>query len=314
MVTYEIINSDVIAGLQTLNAGQFDTCITSPPYFGLRDYGVSGQIGIEETPEQYVQKLVEVFREVRRVLRDDGTLWVNIGDTYATGTKARRKQSRNPGVGANTPEAQNSVPRIGTPKGCKTKDLIGIPWLLAFSLRADGWYLRQDIIWNKTNAMPESVKDRCVKSHEYIFLFSKSPKYYFDNDSIKEPAKHQYKQDVKKNPKYSKSGTGQRPQQGLTSYNYNTAGKRSVWNVAVGHFAGEHYAAFPPDLIRPCILAGSRKGGHVLDPFAGSGTTVYVSLEEGRNAVGIELKREYAILARQTVESCTQQVNFNQLL
>jgi DNA modification methylase len=164
------------------------TCVTSPPYFGLRDYGHEGQIGLEETPEQFIAELVDVFRCVREVLADDGTLWVNIGDSYATGTKADRQQSTNPGVGANRPEAQNSVARIGTPAGCKTKDLIGIPWMLAFALRADGWYLRQDIIWHKPNPMPESVTDRCTKAHEYLFLLSKSPRYFYDAEAVKEPA------------------------------------------------------------------------------------------------------------------------------
>src|SRR6188508_1668779 len=157
-----------------------DCCVTSPPYFGLRDYGVNGQIGLEETPEAFIKNLVCVFREVRRVLKDEGTLWLNIGDSYATGTKAGRQRSTNPGVGSNRPEAQNGVARIGNPPGCKTKDLVGIPWMLAFALRADGWYLRQDIIWHKPNAMPESVTDRCTKAHEYIFLLSKGPCYYFD--------------------------------------------------------------------------------------------------------------------------------------
>lgn len=179
---------DCIETMRGMPAGIVQTCVTSPPYFGLRDYGHDGQIGLEATPDEFIGKLVEVFREVKRVLRDDGTLWLNIGDSYSTGTKAGRQQSSNPGVGANRPEAQNSVARIGNPEGCKTKDLIGIPWMLAFALRADGWYLRQEIIWHKPNPMPESVTDRCTKSHESIFLLAKSEKYYFDNGAIKEAA------------------------------------------------------------------------------------------------------------------------------
>lgn len=175
---------DALDVLRQFPDESIDCCVTSPPYFGLRDYGSDGQIGLEQSPEDYIAKLVEVFREVRRCLKNDGTLWVNIGDTYATGTAARRQQSKNPGVGANNEKAQNSVPRVGTPSGCKTKDLIGIPWMLAFALRSDGWYLRQDIIWAKPNPMPESVTDRCVKSHEYIFLLAKSERYYFDHEAI----------------------------------------------------------------------------------------------------------------------------------
>ena len=300
----KILNGDVIKMLNTIPDGYFHTCVTSPPYFGLRDYGVDGQIGLEQTPDEFVRKLVEVFREVRRTLRDDGTLWLNLGDTYATGTKAERQQSPNAGVGANSPEAQNSVRRIGTPTGLKTKDLIGIPWRVAFALQADGWYLRQDIIWHKPNPMPESVTDRCTKAHEYIFLLSKSPKYYFDNDSIRVPHKRLWNEknggnlaDVghKKNGKIETKDTHPK---GYPMPNPLGANRRSVWTVNTKPYRGAHFATFPTDLIEPCILAGAPIGGNVLDPFGGSGTTGLVSSNHGRNAVMIEINPEYVELAK----------------
>lgn len=319
MVEYEIINADVIEGLKRFENGVFDTCITSPPYYGLRDYGVPGQIGLEKTVEEYIERIVDVFREVRRVLKDDGTVWINVGDSYATGTTAARKQSKNPGVGANRKEAQNSVPRIGTPAGCKTKDLIGVPWLLAFALRADGWYLRQDIIWEKPNPMPESVRDRCTKSHEYIFLLSKSPHYYFDIEAIKERAVSHKRQNTSgiqppKAQEMKRLGIISARSNLSADYERDFRNKRDVWTVPLKGFHGAHFAVFPPDLIRPCVLAGSRRGGNVLDPFAGSGTTVYVAVQEGRSAVGIELNSEYAELARQTIESNVQQISFCQII
>jgi len=256
--------------------------VTSPPYFGLRDYGCSGQIGLEGMPDEYVGKIVQVFREVRRVLRDDGTVWLNLGDSYA----AARGGSRQPaetlaggvhgktktGEGVNRGRKDGYNPtRNAQAIGLKHKDLCGIPWRVAFALQADGWYLRQDIIWHKPNPMPESVRDRCTKSHEYIFLLSKSPKYYYDYEAIKEPSN-------------ACVDTGKR-------------NKRSVWSVTTKPFRGAHFATFPPDLIKPCILAGCPEGGMVLDPFMGSGTTLMVSEENGRNSVGIELNDEYRKIA-----------------
>ena len=277
------------------------TCVTSPPYYGLRDYGHDGQIGLEETPEEYIAVMVEVFRCVRDILAGDGTVWLNIGDSYATGTKADRQQSTNPGVGANRPEAQNSVARIGTPNGCKTKDLIGIPWMLAFALRADGWYLRQDIIWHKPNPMPESVTDRCTKSHEYIFLLSKSQKYYFDYEAIREEgtipagtlgakgsAERQNQKGVNARPPEYKEYDGMR-------------NKRSVWTITTKPYEGAHFAVFPSDLIEPCILAGAPVGGLVLDPFMGSGTTAQVAQNLGRQYIGCELNSAYKSLQDQRV-------------
>ena len=268
------------------------TCVTSPPYYGLRDYGHDGQIGLEETPEQYISAMVEVFRCVWDVLEDDGTLWVNIGDSYA-GNNSRASNNGRAGFG-NTRE--KVVNRTG--EGLKTKDLIGIPWMLAFALRADGWYLRQDIIWHKPNPMPESVQDRCTKAHEYIFLLSKSQKYYYDHDSIKEPLKGEpeardknaegYQADYAKGDRFSK---GERVfgADGM-------ANKRSVWSVPVKPYTGAHFAVFPSELIEPCILAGAPVGGVVLDPFMGSGTTAQVAQDLGRKYLGCELNPEYGKL------------------
>jgi DNA modification methylase len=277
-------------------------CVTSPPYFGLRDYGHEGQIGLEQTPEEYIAAMVEVFRCVKDVLADDGTLWLNIGDSYATGTKADRQQSTNPGVGANRPEAQNSVARIGNPFGCKTKDLIGIPWMLAFALRADGWYLRQDIIWHKPNPMPESVRDRCTKAHEYIFLLSKSERYFFDSEAMREPGV------IPAGTKAAKGSAERQAQSGVNARppEYKVydgmRNRRSVWTVNTRPYKGAHFATFPPALIEPCILAGSRPGDIVLDPFMGSGTTAAVALQHDRRYLGCELNPEYAALQQERIE------------
>ena len=290
---------DCIETMRSMPAGIVQTCVTSPPYFGLRDYGHDGQIGLEATPDEFISKLVKVFREVKRVLRDDGTLWLNIGDSYSTGTKAGRQQSTNPGVGANRPEAQNSVGRIGNPEGCKTKDLIGIPWMLAFALRADGWYLRQEIIWHKPNPMPESVTDRCTKSHESIFLLAKSEKYYFDNGAIAEPAIGGTPGNVSHKGKtaYESGDERMRTKQGLTEIGAReTRNKRSVWTVATTPYKGAHFATFPTALIEPCILAGAPAGGVVFDPFFGSGTTGQVAQALGRKFIGCELNPAYKAL------------------
>ena len=292
------------------------TCVTSPPYFGLRDYGHDGQIGLEQTPEQYIEAMVEVFRCVWDVLKDDGTLWLNIGDSYATGTTASRQQGTR-GIGAATQGEQDAVPRIGNPPGCKTKDLIGIPWLLAFALRADGWYLRQDIIWHKPNPMPESVTDRCTKAHEYIFLMSKSQKYYYDSKAIAEPHKDVSLQrwgsggEDTKNTKYNK----EKPEtsvgnlrNGSNPLREDGANKRSVWTVTTKPYAGAHFAVFPSDLIEPCILAGAPVGGIVLDPFMGSGTTAQVAQNLGRQYIGCELNPDYCQL--QNIRTAQQSFGF----
>jgi DNA modification methylase len=267
------------------------TCVTSPPYFGLRDYGHDGQIGLEDTPDEYIEAMVEVFSCVKNILADDGTLWLNIGDSYA----GNNSQASNNGRAGFGNARERVVNRTG--EGLKTKDLIGIPWMLAFALRADGWYLRQDIIWHKPNPMPESVTDRCTKAHEYIFLMSKSPKYYYDNETIKEQVKQDYGTRDRANGKYHNEGSGLQPHTGLEK-SYETANKRSVWTVTTKPYEGAHFAVFPTDLIEPCILAGAPVGGVVLDPFMGSGTTAQVAQSLGRQYLGCELNSEYAPLQK----------------
>jgi DNA modification methylase len=279
------------------------TCVTSPPYFGLRDYGHPGQIGLEATPEQYIAAMVEVFRCVRDVLADDGTLWLNIGDSYAGAGYSNHK-----GTGG-TQREDGGKQRHLSGTGCKNKDLIGIPWLLAFALRADGWYLRQDIIWHKPNPMPESVRDRCTKAHEYIFLLSKSERYFFDSEAMKEPAvgnasgsAASFKRNgSKREQTIPGQGYGtHRPEREDVSYN-ETRNRRSVWTVATRPYSGAHFATYPPELIEPCILAGSRPGDTVLDPFMGSGTTAQVAQDLGRKAIGCELNPQYVTLQTERV-------------
>lgn len=333
-MTVKIINADCRDALRSLPDQSVHCCVTSPPYFGLRDYGVDGQIGLEPTPDEFVAAMVEVFREVKRVLRDDGTLWLNLGDSYATGTKAPRKPTTITGPEVPASWAGRSQPeRHGTPDGYKTKDMMGIPWRVAFALQADGWYLRQDIIWSKPNPMPESVQDRCTKAHEYMFMLSKSPRYYYDIDAIKEPMSlssvDRLSQDVE-----SQEGSSRVP--GKTNGNMKAVGKvdkqrghgrrhagfndrwdamekaeqcsgmrnkRSVWNVATQPFSDAHFATFPPLLIEPCIKAGCPRDGTVLDPFGGAGTTGLVADRLQRNAVLIELNPEYAAMAEKRIRN-----------
>ena len=288
-------------------------CVTSPPYYGLRDYGVAGQIGLEETPEQYVERLVEVFREVRRVLKDDGTLWVNLGDSYNSSPSNQQGQ-RMYADGDPYTEQGGKARKIA---GLKTKDLIGIPWMVAFALRADGWYLRQDIIWAKSNPMPESVTDRCTKAHEYIFLLSKSGKYYYDADAISEIGTNIAPRNV--DHKYQANGiypgAQKEPHSGLLRIGARTArNKRSVWTVASEPYAGAHFATYPTKLIEPCILAGSRLGDIVLDPFNGSGTTGLVALRHGRKYIGIDLNEEYLNLTnRRLLQVSSQRTIFDEM-
>ena len=268
-----------------------NTCVTSPPYYGLRDYGVDEQLGLEETPKQYIDNMVRVFRLVRELLTDDGTLWVNIGDSYA-GNCSRASNNGRAGFGNERETVTNRISQ-----GLKNKDLIGIPWMLAFALREDGWYLRQDIIWHKPNPMPESVKDRCTKSHEYIFLLSKSPKYYFDNEAIKEPCIH-----AGKIVKYNKSKYVDENGKKIKGYETHvtkdtlikdTRNKRDVWSVNVKPYKGAHFATYPMELIEPCIKAGCPYGGIVLDPFMGSGTTAQVAIANNKQYLGCELNKDY---------------------
>ena len=269
MSDVNVLNMDVLEGLRTLPDNSVNCCVTSPPYWGLRDYGHQGQIGLEDTPQEYVTRMVEVFREVRRVLRDDGTLWLNLGDSY-----------------------------------CKQKELLGIPWKVAFALQEDGWFLRQDIIWHKPNPMPESVTDRCTKAHEYIFLMTKNSKYYYDNDSIKEKSvttvnRKTLPTDEYKAGKTPSEVTGKMTNRGGKSLAYAYPNgipfrnKRSVWTVTTKPFKGAHFAVMPQDLVEPCVKAGCPEGGVVLDPFAGSGTTLVVASKLNRSAIGIELNPDY---------------------
>ena len=284
------------------------TCVTSPPYFGLRDYGHEGQIGLEPTPEAYIAAMVEVFRCVRDVLADDGTLWLNIGDSYARSAgpeESKLATTHTIGVGYKRVAENGGAPQKENrpPPGLKPKDLIGIPWMLAFALRADGWYLRQDIIWHKPNPMPESVRDRCTKAHEYIFLLSKSERYYFDAEAISEPAINAGKVVTNNNGKNGQMGDfgatrgGFMTPEGVTVK--DTRNKRSVWTVTTKPYKGAHFATFPPDLIEPCILAGSRQGDIVLDPFMGSGTTAQVAVQHGRQYLGCELNPAYEAMQQE---------------
>ena len=349
----EIKQGDCLEVLKTLQSESINCCITSPPYWGLRDYGtgewIGGdsacshkrdskqseltqtghrnlegavgdgiykdkckrcgaerkdrQIGLEITPESYVKKMVDVFREVRRVLRNDGTLWLNLGDSYSGSGKGPAGN-----LGGDERHLEEKHTKI-IPEGLKQKDLVGIPWRVAFALQADGWYLRQDIIWHKPNPMPESVTDRCTKAHEYIFLMSKNPNYYFDNKAISENA-------ISKQGKGATgrgqqgyavaSGKGISPQQdhsGWMGGDGNTRNKRSVWSVNVKPYKEAHFATFPKELIEPCVLAGCPKDGTILDPFGGSGTTAEVAIENGRNALLIELNPEYIELAKTRISN-----------
>lgn len=276
------------------------TCVTSPPYYGLRDYGRDGQIGLEETPEEYIAAMVEVFRCVRDVLADDGTVWLNIGDSYYNYRPGKGQALVKQSVANNDQDLPQTCARRGNKlDGLKEKDLIGIPWMLAFALRADGWYLRQDIIWHKPNPMPESVQDRCTKAHEYIFLLSKSQKYYFDADSIREPHKRLWDESNGGNmsdvghKKNGKIETKQTHPKGYPLPNELGANKRSVWTITTKPYSGAHFAVFPQELIEPCILAGAPVGGIVLDPFMGSGTTAQVAQNLGRQYIGCELNADY---------------------
>ncbi|MBA1192812.1 site-specific DNA-methyltransferase [Pseudomonas entomophila] len=316
MNQYRILIGDCIDMMRTLPDQSVHTCITSPPYFGLRDYGVDGQIGLEASPREFIDRLVAVFREVRRVLRDDGTAWVNMGDSYAGSWGAHGRDDM--GLGGQSLSARQvaaSARRLKKPNhhGFKPKDLLGLPWRLAIALQDDGWYLRQDIIWHKPNPMPESIKDRCTKAHEYVFLLSKGPRYYFDQAAIREPASAQAapesasrRNSFARQTKYTEGEHGQTGQHRETRADVlydETRNKRSVWTVATASFKGAHFATFPPDLVRPCVLAGAPRGGLVLDPFGGAGTTALVAMQEGRRSVICELNPEYAALAHRRLDT-----------
>jgi site-specific DNA-methyltransferase (adenine-specific) len=353
---FELHQGDCLKLLASMPERSVDCCVTSPPYFGLRDYGtaeweggdpgcdhsvggqvqdnkapgaivsgvrpgcdaskckkcgavrVDSQIGLEPTPGEFVAKLVAVFREVRRVLRDDGTLWLNLGDSYNAGTNAKRKNGTGDVGNWHTADETGGI-RVNV-ASLKPKDLIGIPWRVAFALQADGWYLRQDIIWHKPNPMPESVTDRCTKAHEYVFLLSKSARYYFDSEAMQEPSVYAGKTgnfNGKKKVGRSEQPTGNERSDAPSYLVKATRNRRSVWTVNTKPYKGAHFATFPPALIEPCVLAGSRKGGVVLDPFNGSGTTGEVAILNGRRYVGIELNAKYIKLAETRIDAAVKQ-------
>jgi DNA modification methylase len=312
-LTWEIREGDCRAVLAEFESESVQCVVTSPPYWGLRDYGIEGQLGLEPTPEEYVTTMVEVFREVRRVLRKDGAVWLNMGDGYASGEAGRndrgraieRHDGRDPSpVSMKTPAERQ---RTGLRSGLKPKDLVGIPWRLAFALQADGWYLRSDIIWAKRNPMPESVTDRPTKSHEYVFLLTKSARYFYDADAVREPPSAQ---SIEWN-KYRHPRNGSAPQalhgsardEGRIQTDPAGRNLRSVWNIATEPFPEAHFATFPKALVEPCIKAGTKTDDMVLDPFAGSGTVGVVALRLGRSFIGIELSPTYAEMARRRIEN-----------
>jgi DNA modification methylase len=298
-----ILTGDVLEQLKTLPDESVNCVVTSPPYWGLRDYGQDGQLGLEQEPEEYISNMVDVFREVRRVLTDDGTFWLNIGDSYSGSGKG---PAGNLGKANNERHLEHKTGGI-VPKGTKPKDLVGIPWMLAFALRADGWYLRQDIIWSKPNPMPESVTDRCTKSHEYIFLLTKSRKYYYDNEAIKEPSVSNPKTAINARFGGNKYGDSDDPKHATKSGNIwkptATRNKRDVWVIATQPFKGSHFAVMPEKVAETCVLAGCPEEGVVLDPFFGSGTVGVVALKHNRRYIGIELNPEYVEIAQARIDS-----------
>lgn len=324
MTTQLILTGDCIDGLRKLPDGIAHCCVTSPPYWGLRDYGHEGQIGLEETPEAYVVRMVDVFREVRRVLREDGTLWLNLGDSYCGGggfapdapCNVKRRQMIADGEGRHGSFSLGASQHVRNKSGgirpqgiIKAKDLVGIPWRVAFALQADGWWLRQDIIWHKPNPMPESVRDRCTKAHEYVFLLTKSERYHYDAEAVSEAASGR----ACGNTRPTKGGrtSDEKHRTAANSHRIEAAefrNRRSVWTVTTKPYSGAHFAVMPPDLVEPCIKAGCPEGGTVLDPFAGSGTTLAVAAKLGRNAYGCELNPEYVKLAEARIREAREGV------
>lgn len=315
----KIICGDALESLRELPAESVQMCVTSPPYYGLRDYNCDGQIGLEQTPAEYIERLVGVFREVWRVLMPDATLWLNIADSYAGSGKGAMKESRLRQIknkqsykfSADNPAAK--LPK--TWKGVKPKDMIGIPWALAFALRDDGWYLRSDIIWHKPNPLPESCKDRPTRSYEHLFLLSKSYHYYYDHEAIKEPVAEdthaRMRRAISNDHKYATGAPGQTPQtfnrpresrDGVEITFADTRNKRDVWSIATKSYRGAHFATYPVELVLPCILAGCPEGGTVLDPFFGSGTTGEAAAMLGRHFIGIDLNSEFCQLAQNRLE------------
>jgi DNA modification methylase len=332
MLQARVLVGDAVSRLAELPDGSVRTCVTSPPYWGLRDYGNDGQLGLEPTPQEFVENLCRVFDEVWRVLADDGTCWVNLGDSYFPHGGSRGNKTPAGDTLRGRDNEYQPAPKLSPgDANLKQKDLVGVPWRFAFAMQDRGWYLRQDIIWAKPNPMPESVTDRCTKAHEYIFLLTKNPRYYFDNEAIREPlaasSVSRLAQDVESQvgsaranggaktngnmkavgPRFggNKYGDSDDPKHATKSGNvYEPSGKRnkrSVWNVSTRSYKEAHFAVYPPELITPCILAGSAEGDIVLDPFSGSGTTGEVALTHGRNYVGVELNPEYAALSEKRI-------------
>lgn len=297
---FTLLEGDALEKLKTLKDGSVDCCVTSPPYFGLRNYAVDGQIGLESLDE-YVSKLVRVFREVRRVLKPEGTLWLNLGDSYATTGKHGSTSPSSTGL-----KVVKHQQRAGTPQGLKVKDLIGVPWRVAFALQEDGWYLRADIIWHKKNGMPESVRDRPTKAHEYVFLLTKSPKYFYDIDAIREPYAKGTPLVIERAKSFKKAAKSGNHSQGAPLIRLNPKGrnKRSVWSLVNEPCKEAHFAIFPQKLVEPCVLAGCPEDGIVLDCFAGSGTTGIVSLRHQRRFIGIEINRDYITITRRRLREC----------
>lgn len=297
----DIVVGDCLEVLRTLPDSSVHCCVTSPPYWGLRDYGCSGQMGLEQTPEAYVARMVDVFREVRRVLRDDGTLWLNLGDSYTSTAQGTINAPQPKGSRQHADQWANRRPVTGL----KPKDLVGIPWRVAFALQSDGWWLRQDIIWHKPNPMPESVRDRCTKSHEYIFLLAKSQRYYFDSDAAKEPAVTDIgNRNIRfGGTKYGDSGDPKHATRSGDIYiSSGTRNKRSVWSITTKPFSGAHFATMPLDLAETCICIGCPPGGVVLDPFFGSGTVGLAAVRNNRRYLGIDLNPVYCAIARKRID------------
>lgn len=300
--------------LPTLPAQSVHCVVTSPPYWGLRDYGHADQLGMEATPAEYVAHMVQVFREVWRVLRDDGTLWLNLGDSYANNTSAGDKIFGNAEFNANRPSrSATKTAARAIPDGLKPKNLVGIPWRVAFALQDDDWILRQDIIWHKPNPMPESVQDRCTKAHEYVFLLTKQPRYYYDAEAVKEENSPTSKMGgvYANDSKQTQCGNGHSGIAAEGKINiWAGRNRRSVWTVTTSPYKGAHFATMPPKLVEPCVLAGCPVGGVVLDPFAGSGTTGAVAVGHGRNFVGIELNPAYVALAEERIGNSQPALQF----
>jgi DNA modification methylase len=302
----KILVGDVLNRLSELPEKSVQCVVTSPPYWGLRDYGHDNQIGLEQTPQEYVNQMVAVFREVNRVLSNDGVLWLNLGDSYSSmrDSKASPDSLRGNSDGTAVSAASNRNPKALRAAGLKHKDLVGIPWRVAFALQDDGWYLRQDVIWAKPNPMPESVKDRCTKSHEYIFMLTKNARYFFDNESIKEPAVTPI--DTKAAQSFKAIGGKARENYGTNEDNWKPDGKRNkrdVWIIPTKPFKDAHFAVMPEALVEPCILSSSKEGDTVLDPFMGSGTVAVVANKHNRHAVGVELNPEYVEIASRRIQN-----------